>query len=156
VDRARQRRRLGREWIGLAFVNPPYSAIATWSDKIIEEAAREIEIILAGRRPPGLAVVLPARLVERGRRVLLARPAAFDSAVVYHGPRPWGVRSRLRGRRKGGETPMILHVDWPDGPKLAVSREDAALISAAPELLARALAEIERQRTRVAELEASR
>ena len=51
---------------------------------------------------------------------------------------------------------MILHVDWHDGPKLAVSREDAALISAAPELLARALAEIERQRTHVAELEASR
>src|SRR5512134_4137759 len=87
---------LSLPWWGLSYVNPPYgSALRRWVDKALEEAAREVEIIM----------LVPARTDTRwwgrafegaqacgfwkGRITFVGAPscAPFPSCLFYFGPR---------------------------------------------------------------------
>jgi len=92
--------------VGLAFCNPPYSQVALWAAKIAEEAARKIEIISLVAARPGsrwfyrlVWSSAAAVCFWRGRLrfVGAASSAPFDSAVVYHGPRPWAFEGAFEG-----------------------------------------------------------
>jgi hypothetical protein len=86
---------LTRNWTnsGLVFVNPPYRM--EWYRKILKEALCDAEMIALLMAKPGaryfqdLASVATAVCFWRGRLTFKGAPApaAFDSALLYFGPR---------------------------------------------------------------------
>lgn len=86
-------------WLdGLVYVNPPYSQMASWAEKIATEAGAGPEIVsLVGARIDARWFYRlawdTARAVcfwkGRLRFVGAASSAPFPSAIVYHGPRPF-------------------------------------------------------------------
>lgn len=84
---------------GVVYVNPPYSKMAGWADKVAFEAQHGCpEIItLAAARPDcrwfSRLAWSSAQAVcfWKGRLRFVGAPssAPFPSAVVYHGARPW-------------------------------------------------------------------
>lgn len=88
---------------GLAFVNPPYSAIKDWTDKVIAEAQRpgkiEIVYLVPSRtdRPFFQDALSAARLVTFIKGRLRFKTASYDapfpSALFYFGPRPGRARA---------------------------------------------------------------
>lgn len=83
---------------GLAYVNPPYSQIARWAEKVADEALLGVEVVtLVGARPDTRWFyrlcwdTAQAVCFWRGRLSFVGAsgPAPFPSALVYHGPRPW-------------------------------------------------------------------
>jgi phage N-6-adenine-methyltransferase len=90
---------------GLVYVNPPYSKIAAWTEKIIKEAQekipkkREIVLLVPSRtdRPWFQDALDAAQLITFIRRRLRFKTARYDapfpSALFYFGPRPGHARA---------------------------------------------------------------
>lgn len=87
---------LSLPWWGLAFVNPPYGReLVKWADKVVEEAARGIEIIMlvpsrTDTRWWGHAFeAAQACALWRGRITFVGAPSAapFPSCLFYFGAR---------------------------------------------------------------------
>jgi DNA N-6-adenine-methyltransferase (Dam) len=87
---------LSLPWWGLAYVNPPYGReLPVWADKVIEEAARNVEIIMlvpsrTDTRWWGKAFeACQACAFWRGRITFVGAPAPapFPSCLFYFGTR---------------------------------------------------------------------
>lgn len=87
---------LSWQGFGLAYVNPPYSAMAAWADKVAGEAGAGCEVVtLVAARPDSRWFYRlawdTARAVcfWKGRLRFVGAPssAPFPSAIVFHGRR---------------------------------------------------------------------
>ncbi|MBU2741548.1 phage N-6-adenine-methyltransferase [Acidithiobacillus albertensis] len=80
---------LTQAWAGLVFVNPPYSRMRDWSNKLVKEAARGVQIIAlipsrTGARWWNHALDGGARSIYLRKRLCFgegANSAPFDSAI---------------------------------------------------------------------------
>lgn len=97
---------LKEEWdpgSGLVYVNPPYSQMSKWADKIVSESHHEIVALVPLRTPRwwwkmwhrAEAVAL---WVGRLTFVGAESGAPFDSALFYYGPRPRRFEAAFKGR----------------------------------------------------------
>jgi phage N-6-adenine-methyltransferase len=82
--------------LGLVYVNPPYGAIKTWAEKILEESidAEIIALVPARTETKWFCQLVwegaDACCFWKGRLTFKGAPssAPFPSAVAYYGPRP--------------------------------------------------------------------